>query len=303
MSAHSHASTVAPWAGPPILTDEAFRLLRDLIERNSGISLGNAKRALVVSRLGARLKALGIATFEEYGRLVVNSDEEFTVMLDRITTNETHFFREPRHFDFLKTQLIPSWVAAARAKTRERRVRLWSAACSTGEEPFSLAMTLLDGLPPHDEWAIEVEASDISTRVLDKAKGAMWPIEKASEIPPETLRRHMLRGVDAHQGTMKATEEVRALIRFRRINLVGDNLPIDGPFDAIFCRNVMMYFSREARARTIERLVDRLSEDGVLFVGHAESIAGMTPKLRMLAPTIYVRATRVEPRSPARTRR
>lgn len=303
MNTRSQASTVTLWAGPPVLTDEAFRVLRDLIERNSGINLSEAKRPLVVGRLGARLKVLGIATFEEYARLVVNDDEEFTVMLDRITTNETHFFREPRHFDYLTTHLIPSWRAMARARTRERRVRVWSAACSTGEEPFSLAMALLDGLPPSDGWAIEVEASDISTRVLDKAKGAVWPIERASEIPPETLRRHMLRGVDAHQGTMKATEELRRLIRFRRINLAGDTLPIEGPFDAIFCRNVLMYFGREARARTVGRLVDRLGKDGVLFVGHAESIAGMTPRLRMLAPTIYGRPETTAPRASAGARR
>jgi chemotaxis protein methyltransferase CheR len=285
------------------LTDEAFRVLRDLIERNSGINLSEAKRPLVVGRLGARLKALGIATFEEYARFVVADDEEFTVMLDRITTNETHFFREPRHFEYLTAHLIPSWRSMARAGTRERRVRVWSAACSTGEEPFSLAMSLRDLLPPADDWTIEVEASDISTRVLEKAQAAVWPIERASEIPPETLRRHMLRGVDAHQGTMKATEELRALIRFRRINLVGDTLPIEGPFDAIFCRNVLMYFGREARLRAIERLVDRLAKDGVLFVGHAESITGITPRLRMLAPTIYGRAEMVTSRTLTGARR
>jgi len=276
--------------GPPPLSDAAFLALRELIERASGIHLTDAKRALVVGRLGPRLKAVGVGSFEEYERLVRDSDAEFTLMLDRITTNETHFFREPQHFEFLTRQLIPGWVAAAREGKRERRVRVWSAACASGEEPFSLAMALRDGLPAHDSWTIELEASDLSTRALDKARRAVWPIERASEIPPESLRRYMLRGVDAHQGTMKASEEVRALIRFTRVNLVGDALPIQGPFDAIFCRNVLMYFSPAARQRTIGHLVRRLAKDGVLFVGHAESLAGLSTDLRALAPTVYARA-------------
>jgi chemotaxis protein methyltransferase CheR len=264
--------------------------LRELIERTAGIHLSDAKRALVVGRLGARLKAVGVDSFEEYGRLLRESDAEFTLMLDRITTNETHFFREPQHFEFLTRQLVPTWVAAARARSRERRVRVWSAACSSGEEPFSIAMALLDALPAQESWTIEIEASDLSTRALEKARRAVWPIERASEIPPEALRRHMLRGVDAHQGTMKASEAVRALIRFTRVNLVGDVLPIQGPFDAIFCRNVLMYFGPAARERTIGRLFERLAKDGVLFVGHAESLAGLSANVRSLAPTVYARA-------------
>jgi chemotaxis protein methyltransferase CheR len=274
----------------PPLSDAAFVALRDVIERSAGISLNDAKRALVVGRLGGRLKAVGVATFEEYGRLVRRCDVELAVMLDLITTNETQFFREPQHFAFLTRQLVPAWIAAASARQRARRVRVWSAACSTGEEPFSIAMALLDGLLPRENWTIEVVASDLSTRALDRARQAVWPIERAVEIPPDALRRHMLRGVDAQQGTMKASKALQALIRFERVNLVADSLPIDGPFDAIFCRNVLMYFSPDARARTIARLVDRLSPEGVLFVGHAESIAGLSAHLRGVAPTVYARA-------------
>jgi chemotaxis protein methyltransferase CheR len=285
------------------LTDAAFAALRDLIERSSGIRLTDAKRQLVVARLGARLKAVGVATFEDYGRLVRDNDAELSAMLDRIATNETHFFREPQHFAFLTRQLIPSWVAAARAHARSRRVRVWSAACSTGEEPFSIAMTLLDGLPPHEGWAIEIVASDISARALDLARRAVWPIARAAEIAPDALRRHMLRGVDARQGSMKARETLRALIAFERINLVADTLPIEGPFDAIFCRNVLMYFGPEARACAIGRAVERLGPDGVLFVGHAESLAGSAAGLRSLAPTVYARADAAPARAVAGARR
>jgi chemotaxis protein methyltransferase CheR len=256
-----------------------------------------------VGRLGARLKAVGVATFEDYGRLVRDSDAELGVMLDLITTNETQFFREAQHFEFLSRQLVPAWVAAARARGRGRRVRVWSAACSTGEEPFSIAMALLDGLPPDEDWTIEIVASDLSTRALERAQSAVWPIERAAEIPPSALRRHMLRGVDAHQGTMKASQTLRALIRFERVNLVADTLPIDGPFDAIFCRNVLMYFGSEARARTIGRLVERLGREGVLFVGHAESVAGLSLHLRCVAPTVYVRTDTARDRTLTGARR
>jgi len=303
LSARLHPSGDALPGGPPPLSDAAFFALRELIERTAGIHLSDAKRALVVGRLGARLKAVGVASFEEYGRLVRDSDAEFTLMLDRITTNETHFFREPQHFEVLTRQLIPAWIASARARQRERRVRVWSAACSSGEEPFSIAMALLDGLPAHESWTIEIEASDLSTRALDKAKRAVWPIERASEIPPDALRRHMLRGVGVHQGTMKANDALAALIRFTRVNLVGDALPIQGPFDAIFCRNVLMYFGQAARERTVARLVTRLARDGVLFVGHAESLAGLSDSLRSLAPTVYALADGVLGRAAAGARR
>jgi chemotaxis protein methyltransferase CheR len=285
------------------LSDAAFVALRDVIERSAGISLNDAKRALVVGRLGARLKAVGVATFEDYGRLVRDSDAELAVMLDLITTNETQFFREPQHFEFLTRRLVPAWIAAAGSRERGRRVRVWSAACSTGEEPFSIAMALLDGLPTDEGWTIEIVASDLSTRALERAQRAVWPIERAAEIPPNALRRHMLRGVDEHQGTMKASQALRALIRFERVNLVADTLPIDGPFDAIFCRNVLMYFGSEARARTVGRLVERLSREGVLFVGHAESVAGLSSHLRCVAPTVYVRAEAAREQTLAGARR
>jgi chemotaxis protein methyltransferase CheR len=290
VNARLHSPGAGDRSEPPPLSDAAFLALRDVIERSAGISLNDAKRALVVGRLGARLKAVGVATFEEYGRLVRRSDTELAVMLDLITTNETQFFREPQHFAFLTRQLVPAWVTAASARQRARRVRVWSAACSTGEEPFSIAMALLDGLPSREKWTIEIVASDLSTRALDRARQAVWPIERAVEIAPELLRRHMLRGVDAHQGTMKAKRALQALVRFERVNLVADTLPIDGPFDAIFCRNVLMYFGPDARARTIARLVERLTRDGVLFVGHAESVAGLSAHLRCVAPTVYARA-------------
>jgi chemotaxis protein methyltransferase CheR len=303
VTAREDSQGIGDRGGPPPLSDEAFVALRDLIEHQAGINLNDAKRALVVGRLGARLKAVGVASFEDYGRLVRHCDAELAVMLDRITTNETQFFREPQHFAFLTRQLIPAWVDAASAHERARRVRVWSAACSTGEEPFSIAMALLDGLPTHEAWSIEIVASDLSTRALDRARRAVWPIAQASEIHADTLRRHMLRGVDAHQGTMKARETLRALIRFERVNLVADSLPIDGPFDAIFCRNVLMYFGPDARARTIGRMVERLAREGVLFVGHAESLTGQSAHLRSLAPTVYARTDAALTRMVAGARR
>jgi chemotaxis protein methyltransferase CheR len=275
-----------PGAGLP-LSDADFVRFQTLINEEAGIWLAPVKKALVVGRLARRLRELGVPTYAAYYERVVADPGERVRMLDAICTNETHFFREPRHFDFLVDRVFPAWRAEADAGRRPRRVRVWSAACSTGEEPYSIAMTLLTAFP--SGWELDVLATDLSTKVLERAANALWPLEKAAEIPERHLKEFMLRGYGAQEGLMKAGPEIRSLVRFARVNLVGE-WPAGPPFDLVFCRNVLIYFDRAAKIRVVERLLERLEPSGYLFLGHAESLGGFTARARPVFPTIYAPA-------------
>lgn len=272
------------------LSEREFLLFQGLVRKEAGINLSSAKRALLVGRLSRRLRELGIRSFGAYHRLVTREDpSELTCMLDRICTNETQFFREPQQFSFLSERIVPQWRAQASAGTRARRLRVWSAACSTGQEPYSLAMLFRDHLPADDGWEIEVLATDLSTRALKTARDATWPMAKAREIPPSYLRRFMLRGVRSREGQMRATPLLRQLVTFQHLNLNDKSYPVASPFDAIFCRNVLIYFDVESKTRVIERLLDLLSPAGFLFLGHAESLNGLTHRVHSVGPMIYQR--------------
>ena len=272
--------------GPYRIDDHEFGLLRALVERETGIQLPESKRALLVGRLGRRLRALGLRSFGAYYRRITRDGDlaERTRMLDLICTNETQFFRQPRQFEFLERELIPGWRAEADAGRRPRRLRVWSAACSSGEEPFSVAMALLEGLPG---WQIEILATDLSTRVLEQARTATWPIEKSRDIPDRYLRAFMLRGVGARQGVMKAGKELREVVRFARLNLHDKTLAVDGAFDLILCRNVLIYFSAEGRVQVLRKLVEHLDSRGYLFLGHAETLNLADERLTGSGPSVY----------------
>jgi chemotaxis protein methyltransferase CheR len=274
----------------PEISDEEFLLFQSLIRREAGIHLAPSKKPMLVSRLMRRMNQLRIATFGEYYRHIVYAGaEEVVVLLDAICTNETWFFRNPRHFDFVKDQLAPRWVTDHEEGRRARRVRAWSAGCSSGEEAFSLAMVLLDALPG---WDIDILATDLSSRVLERARSAMWPLEKSRDIPPAHLKRYMLRGIRSQAGKMKAGPELQRLVSVRRMNLNDHVWSIDeaSHFELIFCRNVLMYFDPGCRARTVKRFLSRLAPGGHLFVGDAE---GLNPfeDLRLVAPGIYTPRT------------
>ncbi len=270
-----------------LVPDEDFVRFQTLIHEEAGIWLAPIKKALLAGRLGRRLRTLGIAAWRDYYELVISDEAERVRMLDAICTNETHFFREPRHFEFLAERVFPAWREQADAGRRPHRVRVWSAACSTGEEPYSLAMTLLTAFPTG--WELEVLATDLSTKVLERAQGAVWPMEKAAEIPEAHRKAFMLRGFGAQEGLMKAGPEIRSIVRFARVNLVGD-WPASPPFDLVFCRNVLIYFDRAVKARVIERLLGRLQPQGYLFLGHAESLGGLTSQVQPVVPTVYMPA-------------
>jgi chemotaxis protein methyltransferase CheR len=273
------------------LTDREFSLFQRLIHRETGIFLPEVKKALVVSRLSRRLRTLGLTSFGAYFDVVEQDrDGEKTVMLDNICTNETRFFREPRQFEFLENEVLPAWKARAEAGQMPKRIRVWSAACSTGEEPYSLAMLLRTHFPAESGWNIEILASDLSTKVLATAREGVWPYQRASEIPPAYLRAYMLRGVRSEEGKIRAQANIRALIEFRRINLNEERYPVDGLFDLIFCRNVLIYFNRETKAAVVNRLAHHLSPTGLLFLGHSETLHGAAHALRHAGPTAYGRS-------------
>lgn len=283
------ANDTAAVHGIKPITEREFRLFQELIYREAGIHLAPVKRALLVGRLSRRLRELGIDRFAAYHDHVIKDTTggELVILLDSITTNETHFFREPRQFDYLEQQIFPAWEEAAAAGRRQRYLRIWSAACSTGEEPYSIAMSVLSRFPPESGWQVEILATDISTRVLDKAVAGLWPVNRAESIPAPYLKRFMLRGTGTRQGLMKAGPAVRGPLRFERLNLNDERYPVRGPFDAIFCRNVLIYFDQASRTRVIHRLLDLLAADGHFFLGHAESLTGMTDRVRAVAPAVY----------------
>ena len=269
-----------------------FQKFQELIYAETGIWLGNSKTALLCGRLFRRLSALGITSLETYYERVSQPDqyEERTRMIDAITTNETRFFREPRQFEFMVQQVLPRWRAQAEHGSRPKRVRIWSAGCSSGEEPYSVAMLLARHLPAEQGWDVRLLATDISNRVLEKARLGIYPITKSAELPADLLHSFMLRGTAERQADMKVKIEIQQMIEFRRLNLNQEsNLP-EGPFDAIFCRNVLIYFDMASKRRVVANLARNLIANGFLFVGHAENLNSMFPGLRSLEPTILIKA-------------
>lgn len=269
------------------ISGREFQQFQQLIYREAGIWLSQGKVALLTGRLARRLRHHGLKTFTDYYALVSESAEERVQMLDAISTNETHFFREAQHFELLESKIFPQWVREVDEGRRDRKIRVWSAGCSTGQEPYSLAMTLLAHFPAAAGWEIEIIATDLSTRALGVAKKGIWPAKGASEIPLEYLKAFMLKGVGEQTGQIKAAPELRSLVKFYRVNLNGPSYPFVGTFDLIFCRNVLIYFDERSRDSIVRRIVSFLSPSGHFFVGHAESLHSMGDILSTYVPTVY----------------
>jgi chemotaxis protein methyltransferase CheR len=282
----AYSPLVLPKPIPDLATEE-FQLFQALVLRESGIHLGVKNRAMLVSRLWKRLRALELNSFSSYYRRVKADPEELVLMLDCICTNETHFFREPAAFECLRSRVFPEWVADADAGRRGQTIRVWSAACSTGEEAYSLAMTILTHFPPSAGWKVEVIGTDLSTKVLARASAGIWPVEKISGVPVDYQRKFLLKGFGPEQGKIKAVEELRKVIRFQRLNLTQEPYAVTGPFDLIFCRNVLIYFQWETKIKVVDRLGKYLTPNGYLFLGHAESLHGVADKLQFVAPKVF----------------
>ncbi|MBI5005495.1 MAG: SAM-dependent methyltransferase [Nitrosomonadales bacterium] len=263
---------------PPALSDQEFRQFQAMIYDIAGINLSDAKKPLVSGRLAKRVKQHGLKSYGDYFSILMRQDrrEELQTAIDLLTTNETFFFREPRHFDFLRQQ-IPALRRAGKP------FRIWSAASSSGEEPYTIAMVLADVLG-EDAW--EVVGSDISTRVLEKARTGHYPMKRIDGIPRNYLSRFCLKGTGPQEGTILIDRNVRNRVAFMQVNL-NESLPKLGEFDVIFLRNVMIYFDMETKQRVVERMLPLLRPGGYFIVSHSESLNGITDKLRVVTPSVY----------------
>lgn len=275
--------------GPFVLTDEEFRLFQRLVRDQTGINLGEHKRALLCARLAKRLRQHGLTRFRDYYDYLTTLDpdrKELRQMINAITTNKTDFFRERHHFDFLRQVVFPA-LRDRGARTRERRVRVWSAGCATGEEPYTIAIVLKEAVGSSNGWDIRVLASDIDTDVLATADAGIYPEEKIATIAPELRRKYFERGQEAKEGLVRVKQELRELITFRTMNLLDTYWPIQIKFDCIFCRNVTIYFDKPTQRQVVERFGRYLNDDGFLFVGHSESLFGVSDLYEHAGGTVY----------------
>ena len=282
-----YAEDIVPVSSSPTvsqeiaLSDQEFAAFQEFVFRSAGISLSSSKKALVSGRLMKRLRHYQLSSFREYFQLITGGHEptELQTALDLLTTNETYFFREPQHFEFLRGTILPT-------RKLGESFRIWSAACSSGEEPYTLAMVLADNMGT-TPW--EIVASDISSRVLATAQAGHYPLERAEKIPPQYLKAFCLKGVGAQAGTFLIDPAVRNRIRFMSVNL-NSPLPQIGQFDVIFLRNVMIYFNAETKRQVVDRLLEVLKPGGYFIISHSESLHGITDRLKMVRSSIYRKA-------------
>jgi chemotaxis protein methyltransferase CheR len=268
-----------------VFTARDFQVLRKLVNQYTGISLSDAKRELVYNRLSRRLRYHKIKSFRHYCDLLQSDSDgqEIIHFTNAITTNLTAFFRESHHFDFLKTNILGSYVKNG---GNASRIRLWSAGCSTGEEPYSIAMTIKGRGDIADDADIRILATDLDSTVLETAKKAAYPQEKLKCIPPHQAKRWFLKGSERNTGLVQVKPAVRSLVAFRRLNLL-DDWPMRGPFDAIFCRNVVIYFDKATQQQLVDRFADMLVDGGFLFLGHSESLFKVSERFCLVGQTIY----------------
>ena len=260
-------------------TQDDFSRIRALILRRAGISLAPGKRDMVYSRLARRLRARGLDSFAAYLRLLEGGEpQELEAFINALTTNMTSFFREPHHFQILAERLAQL--------PKNRPASIWTCASSTGEEPYSIAMTALDALR-NSAPATRILATDIDTNVLATARQGIYPLEQLHKLPPERMKRHFLRGEGKNEGFARVSDELRRLVSFRQLNLLDDSWPMRGRFDVIFCRNVMIYFDKETQHAILKKLAAYLHPDGLLFVGHSESFHGASDLFRICGNTVY----------------
>jgi chemotaxis protein methyltransferase CheR len=272
------------------MRDNEFEFIRTLVYEHSRIQLGPDKRELVAARLGKRLRATKTESIGQYCELLKRSDadDELAHLIDAISTNHTFFFRENAHFDFLRQQIVPEMLARHRTE-RWPQFSVWSAACSSGEEPYSIAMTLNEALPRTSGWNWRIEATDISHRILDKARNAIYRDDVVAKLPAATIKTYFQRGIGPQEGNYRVRAELRSLVTYHQLNLLEGEPPFRDPFQVIFCRNVMIYFDRPTQEELVNKLTRRLVPGGYLLVGHSESLTGIHHSLQLVKPAIYRR--------------
>lgn len=270
------------------LTDEQFTRLSRFIEGELGIRMPPAKKIMLESRLQKRIRALRLSSFEDYLEFVFDDeqkDQELIHMIDAVTTNKTDFFRESDHFDFLLHELLPAHLSDGWGTRRP--LKAWSAACSTGEEPYTMAMVLSEFMREHSDFSFRILATDISTNALERGRSAVYPEERIGPVPQEYRKRYLLRSKDRSANLVRVKPQLRDLVTFHRLNLMHQEYGIRDRFEVIFCRNVIIYFERPTQYRLLRHLYEYLVPGGYIFLGHSETLTGMDLPLRTVAPTIY----------------
>ncbi len=259
------------------LSQAQFEHIKARLYSYCGINLNNDKQSLVKSRLSKRLAVAKLENFDQYLSYVENDPNEFSNMIDALTTNKTNFFREPHHFDFLKTEVLPSITG--------RRLRIWSTACSTGEEPYTIAMLLHDSIPDIFRWDIKILATDISTSVLHRATQAVYSDEALAGVSARQRERYFKQ---ENAGSYRVRDSLRSMVSYARLNLMGA-WKMRGTFDIIFCRNVMIYFDKPTQIDLVNRFYDLVTGGGYLFIGHSESLSRMEHRFQYIQPAIYLK--------------
>jgi len=265
--------------------DEDFEALRRLVKKLTGISLSEQKRELVYGRLSRRLRALKLESFAEYRQLLASDDAELVQLCNAITTNLTAFFREPHHFAHLRDQILRPRAADRGAP---RRIRIWSAGCSSGEEPYSIAMSVLEALPDLSGWDIRILATDLDSEVLERARRGVYPAERVTGLDPARLARFFRTHAERGMPSYEVVPELRALVSFKQLNLVQP-LPMKGPLDLIFCRNTVIYFDKDTQRDLFSRMAQLQRPGDQLFLGHSETLFKVSTDYTLVGRTIYRR--------------
>jgi len=270
------------------LTDREFQLLRALIFEKSGITLNDGKKELVRTRLGSKLRKGGFESFKEYYNYVVedSTGEELITLLDAISTNLTSFFREINHFSYLRNHIVPEIMGKKKGDSA-KELRAWSAGCSSGEEPYSLAFTMTDILQGNKSWDVKLLATDISTKVLGRAARGVYTEEQVKTVPKDMASKFLEKTVEDGDRLYRVKPEIKRLIQFKRFNLMTPTFPFKRGFDFIFCRNVMIYFDKPTQQVLINKFFGSLVEGGYLLIGHSESLTGVQHRFKYMQPTIY----------------
>lgn len=271
-----------------LMSEEIFEQLGTFIHQEFGIKMPESKRLMLQSRLQKRLRTLDIDSFEAYCEYLFSEEGqryELIHMIDMVSTNKSDFFREPDHFDYLVRTALPSLLPSR--PTERLNLRIWSAGCSSGEEPYTLAIVLAEYAARNPGTYYSILASDISTRVLETAKQAIYTEDRIESIPMELRLRYFLRSKDRYKALVRVVPELRTHVQFRRINFMDDNFGIEQKMDLIFCRNVIIYFDKPTQQRLLNKFCECLTRDGYIFMGHSETLHGLNVPLRPVAPTIY----------------
>lgn len=272
-----------------VINEKEYNLFARLILEKSGIDLGSDKKELVKARLMKRLRFYGFRSFRKYYEYLMNdsSEDETAELLDAISTNVTSFFREKQHFDFFSQESLPK-IVSRKSNERSNKILIWSAAAATGEEAYSLVISLMEGLEDPSSWNLKILATDISRKSLAAAQNGLYSGEKIQQVPSILRAKYFIKE-SGSADSYRVKDELRQIAVFRRFNLISDTFPVRLKFDAIFCRNVMIYFNKSSQEILINNLYNCLFPKGYLFIGHSESLIGINNPFVNLAPAVYMR--------------